>query len=246
MAMAVCYSFARVEKKYLLTPAQKEKLLAQLEKYTEDDEYPRSTVYSLYYDTPRFALIRQSEEKPVYKEKLRLRSYGVPAEDSLVFLEDKKKCRGVVYKRRMALSLREARAYLDGGKKPERGGQIFREIDWFIHQQTPLRPAALIACDRQALVGCEDPRLRITFDEHIRWREEQLDLSLRAPMTELCPGQVLMEIKIPGAAPLWLCHLLGELHLYPVSFSKYGKCYRENLLGENFKAETPHIERTAN
>lgn len=236
--MAVQYTFARVEKKYFLTPAQKVMLLSRLDKYMEDDAFPRSTIYSLYYDTPTFELIRLSSSKPVYKEKIRLRSYGLPGEESEVFLEVKKKCRGVVYKRRICLPLREARSYLRQGSAPDGSGQIFREIDWFVHRQS-LHPTALIACDRQALVGCENPSLRITFDENIRCREDALDLTEDAPMTPLCPGRILMEIKIPGAAPLWLCHLLSELRLYPVTFSKYGSCYQQYLLPKNF-------ERTAN
>jgi hypothetical protein len=233
--MAVQYTFARVEKKYFLTPAQKQQLLSLLDKYTEDDAFPRSTVYSLYYDTPTFELIRHSAGRPVYKEKLRLRSYDIPAEESPVFLEVKKKCQGVVYKRRIRLPLSEARGYLQQGVPPESGGQIFREIDWFVRHQPQLRPVALVACDRLALVGCENHDLRITFDEHIRWREEALELAEDAPMTPLCPGKVLMEIKIPGAAPLWLCHLLSQMQLYPVTFSKYGTCYRDTLLPENFE-----------
>ena len=233
--MAVQYTFARVEKKYFLTPAQKQQLLSLLDKYTEEDAFPRSTVYSLYYDTPTFELIRHSAGRPVYKEKLRLRSYGVPGEESPVFLEVKKKCQGVVYKRRIRLPLVEARGYLQQGVPPENEGQIFREIDWFVRHRPQLRPVALIACDRLALAGCENPNLRITFDEHIRWREEALDLAEDAPMTPLCPGRILMEIKIPGAAPLWLCRLLSQMQLYPVTFSKYGTCYRDTLLPENFE-----------
>ena len=39
-------------------------------------------------------------------------------------------------------------------------------------------------------------------------------------------GYVLMELKIPEAAPLWLTEILNDLHIYPISFSKYGNAYR--------------------
>lgn len=35
-------------------------------------------------------MIRNSIEKPIYKEKLRLRSYGTPSADDKVFIELKK------------------------------------------------------------------------------------------------------------------------------------------------------------
>jgi len=39
-----------------------------------------------------------------------------------------------------------------------------------------------------------------------------------------------MEIKIPGAMPLWLSHILDELEIFPISLSKYGKGYEQSEL----------------
>ena len=83
-------SFRRVEKKYLLTREQYERLRVALRNWLEPDDYPKSTICNVYYDTPDYLLISRSLEKPVYKEKFRLRSYGVPEEDGKVFLEIKK------------------------------------------------------------------------------------------------------------------------------------------------------------
>jgi hypothetical protein len=223
-----------MEKKYLLSGEQYEKLFAALKDHIEPDIYFRSTVCSLYYDTDDFALIRHSIEAPVYKEKLRLRSYGVPGGDDTVFIELKKKFKGMVYKRRLAMSAGAAAAYLAGEAPPPEDSQMTKEIDWFLRQNR-VRPKALIACDRTAWVAKDDHELRITFDENLRWREKDLDLTLGSagePLTE--PGCVLMEIKIPGTAPLWLAHLLSELALFPTGFSKYGTCYRDHILGEYF------------
>ena len=63
-------------------------------------------------DTPDHRLIRSSLEKPVYKEKLRLRSYGVPQSDTTVFAELKKKYKGIVYKRRIGMPRHEAACFL--------------------------------------------------------------------------------------------------------------------------------------
>lgn len=237
--MAIQYTFQRVEKKYFLTPQQYRALTDCLSWEMKDDEFGCSTVYSLYYDTAHYDLIRHSAERPVYKEKLRLRSYGIPGEGDNVFLEIKKKFKGVVYKRRISMPLAQARAYLNQGVPPQVNGQIFHEIDWFIRTNHP-QPTAMIACDRVALVGRDDPHLRITFDENIRWREIDLDLAAgETGMEPLASDLVLMEIKAPGAVPLWLSHLLSERRIFPVTFSKYGTCYKNYLLPEYF-------ERTVN
>ena len=110
--------FQRYEKKYLLNLEQYQKIRAGLAPYMEADEHGRYTICNLYYDTPDFQLIRASLDKPVYKEKLRMRSYGVPADGDSVFVELKKKYKGVVYKRRTALEAGEALDYLAGRCSP--------------------------------------------------------------------------------------------------------------------------------
>lgn len=92
--------FCRVEVKFMLTAAQYRALIPVLKQYMVPDDFFKSTISNLYYDTPDFRLIRTSLAKPRYKEKLRLRCYNVPAEESQSFVEIKKKVDGVVYKRR--------------------------------------------------------------------------------------------------------------------------------------------------
>ena len=226
-------TFKRYEKKYLLSHSVYLTLRAALDDYIEPDQYFRSTVCSIYYDTEDYALIRHSIEGPVYKEKLRLRSYNVPTADGTVFIELKKKYKGIVYKRRIACTAREATAYLSGEGAPA-DSQVRREIDWFL-KQNPVTPRAFIACDRSAYVSKENPELRITFDENLRWRDHDLDITAGDFGEALtAPGDVLMEIKIPGAAPVWLSRLLSELGIFPTSFSKYGNCYKNDLLQKYF------------
>ena len=226
------FTFKRFEKKYLLSAEQFAALWERMAPHLEPDEYPRSTVCSIYYDTADYGLIRHSLDAPVYKEKLRLRSYNVPGRTDPVFVELKKKYRGVVYKRRVSLPEEQAARWLDEGEKPEEDSQMIREIQWLLESVKP-RAKVFLACDRYAFRDREEAELRITFDRDIRWRETELDLcagDAGEPLLE--PGQVLMEVKIPGAAPLWLAHLLSELRLFPTSFSKYGTCYREHILNE--------------
>ena len=227
-------TFRRYEKKYLLSARKFELLWERLQDHLIPDRYFRSTVCSIYYDSDDYALIRHSLDRPVYKEKLRLRSYNVPGPDDEVFLELKKKFRGVVYKRRVQMSAAMAEAYLAGQARPAEDGQILREIDFFL-QTHPVSPKAFIACDREAWVDREDSELRITFDRNLRWRDEDLSLTAGSGGTPLLDnGEVLMEIKIPEAAPMWLAHLLSELEIFPTSFSKYGTCYRQDLLEKYF------------
>ena len=228
-------SFKRYEKKYLLPPERSEAVHRALEGRIVPDAYFKSTVCSLYYDTDDYALIRRSIEAPVYKEKLRLRSYNVPGPDDTVFIELKKKFEGMVYKRRITMSASAATAYLAGKAPPQEDSQMIKELDWFL-RSNKVSPKVFIACDRTAWVGRDDPELRITFDENLRWRADDLDLCLGSrgePLTE--PGWVLMEIKMPDTAPLWLAHLLSELEVFPTGFSKYGSCYAGHILNDYFK-----------
>ncbi len=218
--------FQRIEKKYLMDRETYEAFYARIGEYMKVDEYGLNTICNVYYDTPQFDLIRTSIEKPVYKEKLRIRSYGVPGPESPTYVEIKKKYKGVVYKRRIQLTLDETEKYLNRGIKPEKNTQIRKEIDYFLKLYHPI-PKMYIAYDRIAMYGIEDPSLRLTLDFNIRTRDHDLTLGA-GDQGELllAPGQVLMEIKVGGAYPLWLVRLLDELKIYPTSFSKYGTIYK--------------------
>ena len=225
-------SFQRYEKKYLMTAEKYERLWQRLREHLRPDEYFSSTVCSVYYDTADYELIRHSIQKPIYKEKLRLRSYGVPRDGRLVFVELKKKFKGIVYKRRIELEEQAAENWLNGGPAPD-DSQISREIDWVL-QRYELSPKIMICCDREAWVDIENPKLRFTFDKNIRYREDELKLSLGSHGRLLLDeGSVLMEIKMPGSSPLWLAELLSETEVFPAGFSKYGRCYEQRLM-ENY------------
>ena len=222
--------FARYEKKYLLTPAQYRAVRQGMRSDMIPDAHPRYTICNVYYDTENDELIRASLEKPVYKEKLRLRSYGVPGDRDPVFVEIKKKFEGVVYKRRITMEARDAVPYLNGAK-PGDGSQISREIDWFLRFYQPM-PKVFLAYDREAWAAADGGELRITFDTAIRVRSNDVDLRFGDHGIPMLEGDsILMEIKIPGASPLWLSRLLSENRIFPTSFSKYGMYYRQFVLG---------------
>ena len=222
--------FKRYETKYLLTHEQYAAMLDGMAPYMKPDAHPRYTICNIYYDTERFDLIRTSLEKPVYKEKLRMRSYGVPGSRDTVFVEIKKKYDGVVYKRRVTMPMQDALRYLCGARKGD-GSQISREIDWFLRFYQPV-PKVFIAYDREAYAAADGGELRITFDTNLRARSNDVDLRLGDyGAAILADDRYLMEIKIPGTAPLWLARLLSENGIYSTSFSKYGAYYKQFVLG---------------
>lgn len=233
--------FERIEKKYMLTTAQYLALQAACIGKLRQDAYGLHTISNLYMDTDNFALIRASIEKPVYKEKLRLRAYGAPGHGDTVYMELKKKHKGVVYKRRTALAEAEAMAWLLDRAAPAERGQIVREIDWFL-ARNDVSPKAFIAYDRIALAGVDDPALRVTFDDNIRWRAAPLDLTRGSWGSPLLPeGRILMEVKASGAMPLWFARLLSDLAIAPTSFSKYGLCYKQHLAHDFAQGGFAHV-----
>ncbi len=221
--------FRRIEKKYLLNQFQYYAMLEGIEKYMESDRYTNYEINNVYYDTYNYDLIRASLEKPVYKEKLRVRSYGIPSDNDVVFVELKKKFKGVVYKRRITMNAEDAAFSLACGRL-DRSDQISKEINWFLHSFNP-HPAAYIGYDREAYAGIEEPNHRLTFDTNIRGRSWNVDLRDGDYGNFIIPKDtVLMEIKIPDSAPLWLSHLLCENNIFEASFSKYGTFYKQ-LIG---------------
>lgn len=231
--------FQRVEKKYLITPEKKELLLSMMEGRLESDPHGRYTICSLYLDTPDFRIIRRSLEGEVYKEKLRIRSYGTPDSDSSVFFELKKKYKGTVYKRREVMSLRDAKSYIDTGVSPLKS-QIMGEIDYVMNFYASPEPVMIVAYERDAYFAPNDENLRITFDTGVRYRTDNLDLSLGTfGKRILDDSTVIMEIKTDGAMPLWLARILSESRTYPSRFSKYGRSYIDML--ENNKGEALYV-----
>lgn len=229
--MAFTYIFKRVEKKYMLTREQYEYLINAISPYMAPDHYGETEIRNIYFDNADNELIETSLLKPTYKEKLRLRSYGVPKMDSTVFFEIKKKYRGIVYKRRISMKLKEAYAYIDGGKLPESiEGNIPTEIDYMMNRYR-LSPKAFISYKRVAWTCESDPDLRITFDRDITSRYDDTRLESTADGHKILPKDtVLMEIKIPGAMPLWLAHILSEKNIFPHSFSKFGTAHVQNQI----------------
>ncbi len=219
--------FERKEIKYIITKEQYEALRQRISGYMQADDYGVTKICNIYFDTPNSRLIRESIEKPRYKEKLRLRTYGVPVGDSPAFVELKKKFMGIVYKRREIMPYNEAMRFLVGRERPEHYTQIMAEIDWVLDFYEGLAPSMALFYDRQAFFGREDPALRMTFDTNIAFRTDDLDLrSGSHGQTLMDESSYILEIKINNAMPLWLSGMLDELRVFPGSYTKYGNAYK--------------------
>ena len=228
--------FKRYEYKYMLTLEQQSELKELMKQYMIADAFGRSTICNLYFDTPQYLLIRRSIENHVYKEKIRLRTYGQATPETNAFIELKKKYKKVVYKRRISASYEDAMQYLCQRADVIPHSQICSELDYALSLYQEIQPAMYLSYEREAFYGKDDHELRITFDQHILWRTEDLNLTSPVYGRELLqPGQVLTEIKIGHTMPLWLNHFLTEHHIYRTSFSTYGTAHKTLLMeaGQN-------------
>lgn len=228
-------TFCRTEKKYLLTAEQYGQFFDAVKMRLTPDEYGKSTVLSHYPDTSDFRIIRASLDAENYKEKLRVRSYGVPeSRDGTVFFEIKKKYDGIVYKRRVGMTYGDAEKFIHSGVPPC-DMQIARELAYSLRYYEMPQPKLLIMCEREAYFSRERADLRMTFDTGIRY---EYAASLLSPRSEgkrlLSEGDVILEIKTGGGMPLWLTSVLDRLRIYPTSFSKCGAAYRDITDNRNF------------
>ena len=213
----------------MLAIEQYQQILPFLERRLQADEFGMHTIGNIYYDTNTYDLIRTSIEKPQYKEKFRVRSYGTPKSDAIVFAEIKKKFDGIVYKRRIAAPSDEINLFLENKIHFPEHKQIQREILWFF-QMYDIVPKVFIGYERVAYFGKEDASIRVTFDQNIRWRRDALTLEEGMEGQILLPDEmIVMEVKVPYAMPLWLTALLNEFQIYTTGFSKYGTCYQQNI-----------------
>ncbi len=242
--MAYQAVFKRYEMKYMMTRRQKKAVLEAMLPYMKLDEFGHTTIRNVYFDTDNYILVRHSIEKPVYKEKLRIRSYKQAGAQDKVFIELKKKYDDVVYKRRESLSQLETLEWLVSGTPFPKATQIGNEIDYFFRLYQTLKPKVFLSYEREAfyahvrpgeicqpgLTGSSD--FRVTFDENILARQEELSLSKEVwgePLID--EDKVLMEIKTSGGIPLWMTHVLAREKIYKTSFSKYGTAYEKMICG---------------
>lgn len=224
--MAYANTFKRREMKFLLDAEQYTALMEHISVHLHPEAFGSYTVRNIYLDNRNFDLIRSSLGKPIYKEKLRLRTYGETNDNSEAFLEIKKKLRGITYKRRLGLPYKELHDYITDGTIPDNGSQVYQEIDYLIKRMS-LTPKIVICYDREGYFDTEDQEFRVTFDGNIRYRHNDLDLRAGdfGETLSAAPYRI-MEVKSAGAIPLWMVRELSALRIFHGSFSKYGTIYQ--------------------
>jgi hypothetical protein len=233
--------FKRYELKYMLTAEQKAKVLIAMDPYMKPDQYGRTTIRNLYFDTDTYLLIRRSIEKTAYKEKLRIRSYSKANADSTVFVELKKKYQSVVYKRRISFSEGEAIQWVANHQHCPKDTQISAEVDYFLKLYKTLHPTVFLSYEREAYYAKDKSDFRVTFDDTILFRQEDLSLESEVYGTPLLPeGMVLMEIKCSGGIPLWMTEILSKEQIYKTSFSKYGTAYTNYIFPQLHRLSAHH------
>jgi len=223
--------FRRIEKKYLINKEQYLKLQEKIKEYMEEDQYGKSTICNVYFDTDKFELISHSIDKPFYKEKVRLRSYHIPTQESNVFLEIKRKYDGVVGKRRIELSLEDFNHYFENGTVPKNTNhQILEELNYYF-KKYHLKPAMYVSYERIAYFQKDNPEFRLTFDNNVVAREYDLNLEKGTYGKQILnDDKYIMEIKTLNSIPLWLVNELNECNITPGSFSKYGTAYEKLII----------------
>lgn len=228
--MAYQMTFKRYELKYLLNKKEKEEILLAMKPHMKLDDYGRTVIRNIYFDTENFRLIRRSLEKPVYKEKLRIRSYKPVQITDPVFAEIKKKYKSVVYKRRLLLPEKTVMESFRTGEPLPVCSQIGDEIQYFREYYKNLQPSVFLSYEREAFYSLDGSDFRVTFDENILYRRNDISLGSEIyghPL--LGKQQTLMEIKTSGGIPLWMSETLTKHHLYKTSFSKYGSAYQRMM-----------------
>ena len=245
--------FKRYELKYLLDEDQRNAIYEALDDHMVLDQYGHSEIRNVYYDTDSFLLIRRSIEKPLYKEKLRFRSYGRPKKDGKIFVELKKKYDGVVYKRRVSMPLDEAEHWFECPEAEPPEGQIGAEIDFMRQRYQGIRPAMNVFYEREAYYTKDGSDLRLTIDTNIRGGLTDVGLRSRTTGMQVLPdGYTLMELKTMGGIPLWMTEVLSRNRIYKTSFSKYGNAYKQMVLhkepenygalGRNTSDDVPSVD----
>ncbi|MDO4667578.1 MAG: polyphosphate polymerase domain-containing protein [Streptococcus sp.] len=222
-------TFQRFETKYIVSKDVLTDLLAEFDSYLVEDEHAYSTIHNLYYDTPTFQIIRDTLEQPHFDEKVRIRTYDeYPTEESQVFLEIKKKNHGQVYKRRVATSLSEAEAQIEGEFTKKMDAGLQDELAWIDEHYGSIQPMMYIYYNRYSMKGIENPDIRVTIDHDLVYRHNHLMLSNEYHNDYLLPNdQAIMEIKVPDTCPQWLSQILDKYQVESNSFSKYGVAYQK-------------------
>jgi len=228
----------RFEKKYIIDFQTYEKIKKDLKPYFTTDKYGDKNglyiVSSLYYDSSDFKFYREKIDGEKQRSKLRLRTYKDFNNQSLmpkdkVFLEIKKRDNLNVSKKKVLMNEQEAKKFIE---RPILNKELFDKCDKsekyalteavYLKTLYDIRPTVIVTYTRQAFVNKFGPKVRITFDKNIKYREHNLnvhDISCRNYSAD--PRLIIMEIKYNEILPIWISELIRRHSLFLSTFGKY-------------------------
>lgn len=239
-------NFCRTENKYPFPLDIVEPFVAALAEHLDADPYATNQghyqVNTIYFDDADNNVVHRSLSHPLYKEKLRLRSYGGAL--PVYFIEFKNKYASDIFKRRIIVSEQEYENFVFRQIMPKRNGQYRHDrfldsVEDFILRQGTLTPKSVIQYDRMAFVNRPfDAFCRVTIDSDIRYRRSNFALNTLGGDLLLGEKAGILEIKVGESIPLWLAHLTSRYRIYRIPFSKYGTSYLESAPIEETIPET--------
>jgi len=230
--------FNRLEYKYKMDRATMKSVTAALASRVTADPYSQGengfyVVNNIYLDTQDDWFIRNSLDKPRYKEKMRVRYYGdvLAGTNSPTFIEIKKNFMKNGNKRRVTLPAGDIWSWVHEHKFPDAPNvnqQILREMDIILKQYGPVYKTALFY-DRRAFFSKEYGKsLRITYDYNIRYRNDNVNFHSGSAGQLIYPkDHYILEVKFVGMPmPMWFSRMLAEHGLVRQPFSKIGISWR--------------------
>ncbi len=224
--------FKRIERKYLLTLAQKNLLLEEFSDELLPDTYGTGNgvykVENIYYDTLDLQFYNEKNTKTHGHKKLRIRRYfeedGAFQKDSKVFIEIKEKIDHVTVKRRIAMNYQDAIRLVEQGILPEMSTdtEVISEIHGLARYYN-LKPQALTSYERQAFFGKTDPKLRLTFDTDVTFKRKDITLGEKKKKDGniVDTRTTILEVKANGSIPESLQTFFEKNNIAPVRISKY-------------------------
>jgi len=231
---------SRLEYKYLVPVrkiAELRKLLnpyVYLDKYSERNPDNQYSVRSIYFDTLRLDYYHEKLAGLKRRKKLRIRGYDKLQDDSLSFLEIKRKNGPTISKSRAPVLYQQLVNLIDSGNIEayqhsfnviRNGYEDARSFLYHLYKSN-LQPTIKIIYEREAYFYKFYNGVRLTLDKNLRsslsvnpeslYDEENIIHSL--------PKHCILEVKLFGEIPLWLQDIISILELRQEAVSKYTIC----------------------
>ncbi len=199
------------------------------DKHCRECEDSCYTVRSIYLDTRGLLFFYEKLEGLKIRKKLRIRTYNHNEADIPAFLEIKRKYKNTIYKERVIVPLVEMTNLLNGAEMRLAGEPpTFLEratLNKFIYltKRLKLEPQVLVTYEREALIGLDDPSLRVTLDLNVRSYPTPTpdEMFREQDLCTLVDSAFILEVKFYGRMPIWVRNVIRDFRLHKQPISKY-------------------------